>query len=384
MSARVKEALDRAADATGLSDFGDMAFVAGLEALLDAAEHDSDLGEAGRRAASATVQDLLVKRLKLYADRAAYPEIAAQHIAAPLIVAGLPRSGTTFLHALLAQDPATRSPLSWQLLQPSPPPHATPETHAARIAASRARQAQIPDDFKRMHLIGPELPEECNAFTTLAFHSANLAASFAVPDYVRWYLGADDAPAYALHLHMLQHLQAFGPSAGWVLKSPPHMFHMARLIETYPDAQIVFPHRDPGATLASLSSLIAYIRRGQCARVDDVEVGREMLEFWSIAIDRIMAFRADPAQADRFVDISYRTLVADPMAAVTHVYAATGRHLSGEAEAAMRRFLADRPKDSHGVHRYTAEQFGLNRDLIRERLAGYVATHLAAEDSVTA
>ncbi|MET0374349.1 MAG: sulfotransferase, partial [Rhizorhabdus sp.] len=225
MIASAKESLDRAATATGLSDFGDMAFVAGLEALLDAADRDPDLGEKGRETTRSTVHDLLVKRLKLYADRAAYPDIAAQSIAEPLIVVGLPRSGTTFLHALLAQDPASRSPLAWQVMQPSPPPYAAPETNAARIAAARERQGQITYDFKRMHLIGPELPEECNAFTTLAFQSTNLAASFGVPDYVRWYLGADDTPAYLLHRHMLQHLQAFGPPAQWVLKSPPHMLH---------------------------------------------------------------------------------------------------------------------------------------------------------------
>lgn len=384
MSPAAAEALERAASETGKSDFGDPAFVQGLEALLDAGVQDQNLGDAGRRALHGTVHGLLVKRLDLYSDRAAHPQIAAERIVAPLIVVGLPRSGTTFLHGLLAQDPATRSPLSWQVSQPSPPPHAAPGSHAARIAAAQARLAQVPDDFKRMHLIGAELPEECNAFTALALQSTNLSASFGVPDYVRWYLDASDAPAYEIHRHMLQHLQAFGESAGWVLKSPPHMFHIARLIETYPDAQIVFPHRDPAVTLASLSSLITYIRRSHCAHVDDLALGREMLDYWTVAIDRVMAFRADPAQAERFADISYRLLVADPMAAVAQVYERTGRVLSSAAEGAMRRFLADRPKDSLGAHRYTPEQFGLTPGLIRERLGAYVSTYLAEEGSLAA
>uniref|UniRef100_UPI001F564E16 sulfotransferase n=1 Tax=Sphingobium sp. Sx8-8 TaxID=2933617 RepID=UPI001F564E16 len=228
----VEEAVRR----TGLETFGDSSFIEGLDQLIASINADRDLPDQARAAAGQRLTGLLEQRLRLYADRQTYPEIAAQRIERPLIVIGMPRSGTTFLHSLLAQDPASRSPLAWQLGQVSPPPRRETFDSDPRIAATDAAQAGLPQDFRIMHLVGAKLPDECNAILNMGFFSPNFDASWNVRSYMDWFAQADARPRYELHRHMLQHLQAFTTGERWVLKAPPHMFHIAALIDAYPDA----------------------------------------------------------------------------------------------------------------------------------------------------
>lgn len=362
----------QAEKATGLSAWGDAGFAEGLDVLTTALASDERLSALARAGAAAQLGGLLEKRLRLYDDRARHPEIAAQTIAAPLIVVGLPRSGTTILHALLAQDPRARSPLTWEIDSPSPPPRAASRASDPRIAANQAQLDRVPLAFKQMHMIGATLPQECNAIAALAFQSSNFGATYDIPAYEEWYLAADDRAPYAVHRAMLQHLQAFAPGEHWVLKSPCHMFHMARLFETYPDARVVFPHRDPAATIGSLASLIGYLREQTYGAVDRRKIGPEMARYWGEALERTMAFRDDPAFADRFVDIDYTQLIADPLRAVAAVYRHFGIELTAEAEQAMRTFLDRQPQDKHGAHRYTLEDHGLSKAAIHDAFAAYL------------
>jgi hypothetical protein len=371
-----KESLGAAEREAGLSDWGGDRFQEGLRVYAEAINRESALPELGRQGVRAQIHANLVQRLRLYRDRRAYPEIERQRIERPLIVIGLPRSGTTFLHALLAQDPRARSPLSWEVSELSPPPRS--ETYGAdpRVAPLRAQLEQLPLAFRQMHMVGAQLPEECNSITSLAFQSSNLSAPSRIPSYVDWYLSADDASPYMLHRHALQHLQAFCARDWWVLKSPPHMFHLPRLLKTYPDARIVFPHRDPAATLPSLASLIAFLRRGAYGEVDAHAIGREMASYWKEALDRALAFRADPANNARFADVRYNTLLADPLGSVRSVYDHFGIVLTPEAQDAMQTFLDAQPQGKHGAHHYTLEEFGLRKDRIHEDFAGYIGAYL--------
>ncbi|MCK9541753.1 MAG: sulfotransferase [Novosphingobium sp.] len=370
--------LDEAVRRAGHDDFGEPAFLDGLNALIASIAEDGRLAEDRRAGVTEKLIGPLVQRLRLYADRRRHREIPAQAITAPLVVIGLPRSGTTFLHALLSRDPGTRSPLSWQLSNLSPPPRRESLDTDPRIAAVAAALAQLPDDFKRMHMVGAKLPEECNAITTMGFVSPNFDAGLDVASYLRWFMEADARPAYQTHRHTLQHLQAFTGGGRWVLKAPPHMYHMDALFATYPDARIVFPHRDPADTIPSLASLVASIRRWTYADVDQAAIGRWQMETWAVALERALAFRADSPYADRFVDVSYDALVARPMETVEAIYSRFGMMLTPDAERAIRAFLADKPKDKHGAHRYTLAEAGLTREAVRERFGAYLAAHLPA------
>lgn len=358
--------------ATGLSDWGDGDFSEALERLCRSAVDEAGLTERGLESFAGRIDKALTTRLQLIADRASFPEIARQEIKAPLIVAGLPRSGTTILHALLAQDPAVRSPQKWEVDEPSPPPRT--ETYATdpRIARSQAAIDALPDKFKAMHTMGATLPDECNSVMMMAFLSPNFGAAASIPSYMRWLVGkADMAPAFAIHRAMLQHLQAFAPARHWVLKAPPYLWWIDDLFKAYPDARMVITHRDPAEVIPSNSSLIAFLQSLN-APIDLLAVGLEQAEIWGLGIDRLLAVRASGRHDDRIMDSQYQDFVADPMQVVRSVYARFGIPLADEAISAMEGFMAGNEQGKHGKHEYEAKDYGLDRAALRERFARYI------------
>lgn len=356
--------------ATRLSDWGAPAFRDGLVQLC-AAVQDDNAGSLEQQIAAQ-----LQKRLRLYADRAAYPEIAAQKITAPLFVVGFPRSGTTILHALLSADPRARSPLAWELAAPSPPPRAETAQTDPRIAAAQAAIEQLPAQFRAMHAVGAMLPDEDNSIMQMAFRSLNFAAPRPLPAYVDWLLACDMAPAFALHHHLLQHLQAFHQRDWWVLKAPPHLFALDALFAAYPDARIIFTHRDPAAIMPSNASLIAYLHEMNGNPVDRVALGRAESVKWRKGMDRAMAFRtANPQLADRFFDLQYKDFIGDQMATVERLYAGLDILLDSKARQAMTALLADRRQGKHGKHDYSAGQYGMSVDQIRAEYSDYITAY---------
>jgi hypothetical protein len=366
----VRDAEQRA----GSGDWGFPPFREALDRLLHSARTEAQLsGEAAARFAT-MIGGLLVKRLNLYADRARHPEIARQEIVAPIVVTGLPRSGTTILHSLLAQDPSSRSPLRWEVERPSPPPRADTFDTDPRIALSQADVDRLPETFRAMHAMGAELPEEDNSIQTMAFLSSNFGAQARLPSYMHWLIQeADVTPAFQLHRHVLQHLQAFAPRERWVLKAPPHLYWPEALLATYPDARIVVTHRDPADVLPSNASLIAYLRG---ADADGRRLaGQDQIDEWGVGLRRTIAYRASDAHADQFLDTLYADFMRDPIAVVRRVYDRFGLALTSQAEAAMRRFMADNRQSKHGSHDYDAGDYGLDRERLHAEFADYIATY---------
>ncbi|MET0182589.1 MAG: sulfotransferase [Caulobacterales bacterium] len=358
---------------TGLSDYGPEGFKECLAVYCRALETDVQFDEEGAERQRASIRDLLRRRLELYRDRAKYPEITQQKIKAPLIVIGLPRSGTTVLHALLAQDPAARSPLAWEYGDLSPPPRTETYETDPRIAPAQARADAMPLAFKQMHIAGAQLPEEDNSITTLAFQSANISAGLRMPTYLDWFMNADYTPSYDVMEHVLQHLQAFCPREWWVLKSPGHTLHLDALVKKFPDARLVWPHRDPASSIISNSSLLGFVREMRSGQpVDKHELVEEMLYQWGDALWRALAFRDQPGNEKYFVDVIYDDFVRDPMSQVRKIYSEFGMNLSVAAESAMRTFLENQPKDKHGAHRYTAEDYGLSAKELQKRFKPYI------------
>tara|TARA_R110000824_G_scaffold37553_4_gene115474 strand:+ start:1301 stop:2452 length:1152 start_codon:yes stop_codon:yes gene_type:complete len=356
--------------ATGLQDLGAPEYEEALSRLCASVQN----GDADALAQQIAVQ--LQRRLRLYADRKQYPEIANQKITAPVFVVGFPRSGTTILHALLASDPRARSPLSWELEAPSPPPRAETAQSDRRIAEMRAKIEQLPATFRAMHAVGEMLPDEDNSIMQMAFRSLNFAAPRELPGYVDWLLDCDMAPAFQLHHHMLQHLQAFHQRDWWVLKAPPHLFALDALFATYPDARIIFTHRDPASIMPSNSSLIAFLHEMHGNPVDRAELGRAECAKWHKAMDRAMQFRTQhPELADRFFDLQYQGFISDQMAEIGKVYAWLDIDLPAAPRDAMAVFLADSRQGKHGKHQYSLEQYGMTASGIREQFADYMAAY---------
>jgi Sulfotransferase family len=360
---------------TRLEDFGEEDFREPLRMVLQGLQDEARLTFIGRIAAREDIVGLLTNRLRLQEDGKRQPQIGAEQVRHPLFIVGMPRTGSTLLHHLLAQDPASRVAQAWEVLSPSPPPEKATYATDPRIAHAARRLGwfdALAPEFKAIHPLGAQLALECIAIMGPSFRSSRFHTSYRVPTYQSWLEEQDLGPAYRFHRRVLQQLQWRGPAGRWVLKAPSHLFAFTALWQTYPDARIVQTHRDPLTVLASVASLTAILQKAFCRQPDLAEIGREVTHRWTNGLERAMQFRQSGSMAaDRFVDIHYRDLIRDPMAAVRRIYSRFDMALSEAAETCMRRFLARNPQDKHGAHRYTLSSFGLKPDDLIRRFKAY-------------
>lgn len=372
------DALIRRARANArLDDFGAGEFRKALGVLCASLEAEARLTWKGRMVARQDILRLLRNRLTLAADREKFPGIADERIERPVFVVGLPRTGTTILHNLLARDPANRAPTSWEVMFPSPPPEGAASRTDRRLRRA-ARQLgwldRLAPDFKAIHPVGATLPQECIAITAHTFLSDQFPIMHFVPTYQAWLARQDAAPAYEFHKRFLQHLQWRHRGDRWVLKAPAHLFSLEALFATYPDATVIQTHRDPLEVVASLASLVASLHGAFSKGVRPEAVGPQLTARWAGAMNDAIAARGRlEAEGKRFLDVPYKDFVADPIAMVRRIYAELAIPFTGEAERRMRRFLADNPKDQHGRHQYSLDQFGLDPTEERRRFAPYRA-----------
>jgi hypothetical protein len=364
--------LDQAATSTGLADYGDLPFREGLDAQLWALEHESGHPADRLEALSQGLLGLLVKRLRLVEDRKRHPEIADEQVTAPLVVLGLPRTGSTHLHALLATRPGARAPLQWEMSEPSPPPEATTVETDPRIAQVQAALDARPnaEELQAIHPFGATRAEQCIGLIDWSFTNSAAMAPHRIPSYYEWFLGADHLPAYEHHRRTLQHLQWRNPGQ-WVLKWPKHVFSLDALLATYPDARIVWTHRDAATSVNSVVSFVGTIRRMSSPLFDPARFGAEWVALEEMGLLRAMAARERIADESRFYDLHYNDLVADPLGAVTGIYEHFGMAVDDETRRRVINFQQDNPQGKHGKHRYTPEQFGLDRAVLSRRFAPY-------------
>jgi hypothetical protein len=359
----------------GGRDFQDTTFLEALGHLVRALATEARLNVLGRIVARETVVNHLATRLHLEADRRRHREIAAEPIQRPIVITGLPRSGSTLLHKLLAQDPANRVPQTWEMLDPSPPPERGTYDHDPRIASAERNLRwfhRLVPEFKAIHAVGARMPEECVVILSHSFLSSQFCSMYSVPSYQAWVRGQDLVPAYQLHRRVLQQLQWRCPGDRWVLKAPAHLPALRELSAVYPDAAVIMTHREPLEVLPSEASLHTVLRRAFSDAIDPGVVGREITELTADELRVGLRARDDGcAPPERFFDVRYRDLVRDPLAMVRRIYLAFDLPFTATAEARMRRYLADSPKDKHGAHVYSLQQFGLDEDEERERYRSY-------------
>ena len=370
-AALVQESRER----TGLEDFGDEAFRQPLRILLRSFEQDADLNLVGRICVHAEILRMLCNRLRMVEDRRRHPEIADEKIERPLFITGLPRSGSTFLHALLAQDPGCRAPRIWEVMQPSPPPERASYYSDPRILQTEKQLKWLDilmPEFEKFHLIDARYPQECIAITDHAFMSYVFESMYQVTSYRLWHDGQDKRPAYEFHRQFLQHLQWHCPGTHWVLKAPSHLMALEELLAVYPDADIVITHRDPLKVLPSCSSLAKVLRQPFTNRLDREALRTDVNLRWEGSVRLAMQLRqGNHKTRERFFDVRFPDLKKDPMAVVRGVYRYFGRELTHDAETAMQRFVMENPKNKNGEHRYSLEEFGFDRETERKRFQFY-------------
>jgi len=381
----VEGLLGKARKAAKLEDFGPPEYREAFDVLVESLNRDAKLNAFGRFFATRQLMELLTQRLQLVAARASDPAIAAQRIERPLVVMGLPRTGTTLLYGLLAQDPGNRSPLSWEVDDPCPPPEAATYHSDPRIQITEKRfeqLRQLAPGFQAIHPIGALMPQECIVLSASAFRSIRFEMCFDVASYQEWLKTADLAPAYRWHRRFLEHLQSRHALDRWVVKSPGHLGPVDALMAEYPDAMVVQTHRDPQKVVPSVSSLEYTMRCVSSDEVDAHALGDQQLRLWSAYLQRGMETRDRLTQhAGQFLDLHFAEIVADPLACVARIYDHFGLELNADAESRMRDFIASNPRDAHGTHNYTLGMFGLERDAVRAAFKGYCERFGVAEES---
>jgi Sulfotransferase family len=362
--------IDTAKRRCGLDHFGHGEFFEALSRLLESCQDEARLNLIGKVALKVDVLETLCARLKMERDRQLYPNISRQEVREPLFIVGLPRSGTSVLHRLLAADPEHRAPLMWEVRSPSPPTRAYEKRRIQRATQSCNFFHWLVPTFRYVHAVGAEVPQECVSLMTPTFLSDQFDAMYYVPSYRRWFFRQDLRPAYEYHRRFLQHLQFRHSARRWILKAPTHMFAMPALLSVYPDALFVQTHRRPVDSMASVSSLVTILRSAFSDAVDPITVGREAIHYWSETMDKFLSER-DRLADNRICDIKYDEIRRDPISAVRQIYDYFGWPLSREPEQRMRALVVSQAGRQSANHRYDLSQFGSSAEEVLHAFASY-------------
>jgi hypothetical protein len=364
----------------GSDDFGDARYRDALRVVLAAYDAEARFHDAGRAAARANLVQLLATRVR--SERRLKSETAtAAAVRRPIVVLGLVRTGSTALHHLLAQDPQLQSLEYWLAARPQRrPPHAAWRAHPDYQAAAAEVEAMYAFDpgLRKIHLMAPDLAEECRHFLAQSFTDDSFEVNATVPSYTRWYEGGSHVDAYRRHRVLVELVGGDDPRR-WLLKYPVHLKHLDALLQIYPDACIVQTHRDPTQVMASYVELIAGFRAIYERDIDRAAIAREQLEVWAAGAERALAVRAahDPAQ---FHDLFFRDFVADPVGAVHGIYERFGLTLSADGEQRMRAWQGGNPDGGGARAPRVSEDAALSRAAVLDRFAGYMRHFdLAAE-----
>ena len=356
---------------TGRKDFSDRSFVDPLQRLVWAYNSEADLGAFGRRAVRFDVMRALKNLLRFDSMEEKAPSILARPIERPVFIMGLPRSGTTFLHTLLAQDPTIATPLCWQMFYPYP----------SRLgkAGTKLRRFWVDAQFRVMLLLSPELnhlhplsadePQECTDITAQVFQSLRFDSTYRIPSYQSWLDSHGHHNAYRFHRRFLQHLDAQAPGRHWVLKSPDHVFALDAIKAVYPDARIVFLHRDPISVLASVAKLTEVLRRPFGRGVDRMDIGQQVSSSWIDGANRMIGAAAADSS---ILHLHYKQVVAAPLEAVETLYRHCGLTLGDAGKARMLAWLDRAPRNGNSQSRYSLTEFGMDEAALRARFAGYM------------
>jgi hypothetical protein len=369
------ELIETACKATGLARFDRESFREGLGILLADFNRNGYSDSSVERLRTQAVMSLS-NRLKTTTYLDAHPQLKSQPIKRPLFVLGVPRTGTTLLSNLLAADPVHRSPLTWEIDDPVPPATTatlfTDPRALKRLAGEKAMLAARPEmgKYYRNSAIYPNEDAfiMANDFKTLMWESRGK-----LPAYREWIFTTDWTSAYEYHKQFLQVLQSEAPGT-WNLKLPSHALNVPTLLETYPDARLVWTHRDPLTAVGSLCSLISFAHQAFIGRIDYQWLGENCPWQCEQHANRLMDAR-DRLGEDRIIDVYYADLMRDPIATMRTLYRALGDEFTPAAETGMRAWLADNPQDKFGRHEYQLAKYGLTPEMVRPRFERYLSRY---------
>lgn len=365
--------------ATGIDQFDSDSYREGLEVLVKDFNKGIAKGlytDAGIERVANDCRHYLSNRLRVVDYLRQNPELTARPIERPVFVMGIPRTGTTLLSNLLAADPARRSPLEWEIDEPIPP--ATTETlksdprALARLEREKAMLAAHPEAGK-IYRSSAIYPHECVWYLAHDFKTLMIESKGILPEYREFIFNADMTSAYAYHRKFLQALQHHAPGV-WNLKMPSHILHLEYLIKEYPDARLIWTHRDPFTATGSFCSIISMSHQMLMGRIDYDWLGENYPWQAQTHAERGMDFR-DKHGENRIVDVHYAELMNNPLETMKKLYAALGDEWTPEAEAGIQGWLDDNPQNKFGKHEYKLGKYGLTKEGLEPLFERYLSRY---------
>ncbi len=362
----------------GLDDFGDDSYRQPLEHLLHSLEHEADLNAIGQTVLRQRVVDILATRLRVQAWLTRHPEILDEQIHEPLVIVGLPRTGTTMLHRTIAADHRMYAPLWYETRFPCPALDWDPGGVDQRVVDGKAEMAAMLDanpDLLSVHPMDAMGPDEDIMLLEQSFYSFNIQSFASLPGFDSWIESQDHRIGYR-YLELLlkflqwQKKQAGGQAERWTIKAPHHLHYMDLVLEVFPDAKVVQSHRDPLETIPSLASMIFELWRIYSDSADPLKVGQQWSRKFARGMAHTMAVR-DAGAEDRFLDLWFKDTVSDPLTEIRKVYDFIGMDLTPEAESEMRAWQDFNRREQRPTHEYSLEQFGFTEAGLKELFAGY-------------
>jgi hypothetical protein len=365
--------LQEAQRLSGLSDWGDEGFLVPLRIFLDSLKTEAQLNLVGYYFFRQDCIRLLINRLQLQDDFKRHPEIFQVPIRRPLFVVGMFRSGTTFLHNLLSQDPSSRWLHLGEAFSPSPPPTQKTWENDTRLknAAKWVKfQKSLASNVFTAHHISANRPAECSRLFEHGFigHLFDFRAN--VKSYSEWLQRQDLIGSYQYYRQQLQYLSWHWSGAHWVLKAPAHLYALDVLLTVFPDACIIHLHRAPLEVLPSCCSLSAMGRNRFTDHQTLTTIGDHWQKTLTKAVERAMQVRAKAA-AERFYDVNYIELIQEPMKTVRQIYEYFGYQFNNVVEENLNRWIGENPQHKHGIHHYSLKPFGLEAKEISRKFANY-------------
>ncbi len=360
--------------AAGSSDLGGDSYREPLERLTDSLENESNLSTFGRIAVRKMITSQLTTRIRLQEWTKAHPEAADEEIRRPWIILGLPRTGTSILSILLGLDPMVRPLRQWEGRSIVPPSTLATRYDDPRIAESNAQMEglhKLNPAIRAMHPMGAMLAEECIPLMMLDLRCLGVETQALVPSYGKWLQGCDMTPAYVQHKKALQALQVGQPTETWSLKTPNHLWCLETLLEFYPDARLIWTHRDPGPVTTSVTSLNSTMQGIFTRHVDPVAVGVEWLGKLQHAIRCGMAYDAT-AETGWCVHVHYSDMMRDPLGTMRKIYRHFDEEPSNLHERRIEAWLREKPQTEFGRHAYDPRDFGWTYDGLAEIWKDYV------------
>ncbi len=354
----------------GATDFGESDISDALERLLTAATSEAELSLVGCFAMRWDALRLLSNLLRLRRAEAETPAILDEKPDRPIFITGLPRSGTTFLHRLMLEDSGNQAPRVWQTIEPYP---GRGSAHSIRTVSRHLRAFErLAPEFRSLHPLEAESPQECSEIHAHVFRSLRFDTTYHIPSYRQWLDAEGHLKPYRFQRRFLQHLQHRQGQGRWVLKCPDHLFALRDLAAVFPDARVIFVHRDPLKVLLSVAKLTEVLRQPFTRRIDRFGIGRQESARWLDGASRMMGADGQSLFADPICHVHYLDLVANPVRTVDALYRHFGLDLPDEAAARMTHVVAEHPNGGYGRHSYQFETHGLNAAEEREKFAPYM------------